>query len=277
MATYPISIVDVFAEAPLEGNQLAVVHDAGELSTEVMQKIARETNFSETTFIESTASGRARVRIFTPAAELPFAGHPTLGTAWVLTRGQQDIVLELGLGPVPVHYMDGIGWMQPPEVTFSEGIDRATAASLVGVEEAQIDTEWPIERAEVGPRFVLIPVKDLATLQTLKIDEGVHEAVFRVGGGVCSVFVFAPLAKGSSADFGARMFFEAGGMREDPATGSANTAFAAYLRKHRGDIGRVIVNQGVEMGRPSRLYLQVEAPLVVGGKVQAVIEGELTL
>ena len=113
-----LTIVDVFAERPLAGNQLAVVADAGSLTDEAMQDIAREMNFSETTFVTSEADERANVRIFTPAWELPFAGHPTLGTAWVLSGGVGEYTLDLEAGAVPVEFTDGVGWMTPPPVTL---------------------------------------------------------------------------------------------------------------------------------------------------------------
>ena len=260
-----LSIVDVFAEKPLAGNQLAVVRDAAALSDGQMQDIAREMNFSETTFITGESDGRASVRIFTPSRELPFAGHPTVGTAWELTQGEGEITLDLAVGPVAVAFEDGIGWMVPPEVEFQGAMDSADAARLLGIDEGDFDPEFPIELAEVGPSFALLPVKSLSVLKSVAVASPIDR----------SLFVFTADAYGESADFASRMFFDAGGIREDPATGSANTAFAAYLRKHRGDLGSVVVDQGVEINRPSRLYLEVGSTLRVGGKVQPVLTGEI--
>lgn len=275
MARYPISIVDVFAERQLAGNQLAVVKDAASLTDEQMQAIALETNFSETTFVTETSEGRASVRIFTPAWELPFAGHPTVGTAWVLTGGRGSITLDLGVGPVDVVFEEGVGWMTPPEVAFTGTIDVAQAADLVGLQPSDFAADLPIELAEVGPKFVLLPVKDLATLKKAKLNGDLHQQLLGEGIGVQCVFVFTAEAYEPAADYASRMFFESSGVREDPATGSANTAFAAYLRKHLGNLGRVVVDQGVEIKRPSRLYLDVADTIRVGGKVQPVIEGTL--
>ncbi len=275
--TYPIVIVDVFAETRLAGNQLAVVHDASTLSDDEMQAIALETNFSETTFVLSREPGRASVRIFTPAWELPFAGHPTIGTAWTLTRGVGMITLNLAVGSVEVANRDGLTWMTPPEVTFSGSIEKDTAAELVGLTSADFSPDWPLELARVGPEFVLLPIKDLATLKRARLDGGLHEALLEQGLRVQCVFLFCDEPYSGDANFSSRMFFNSGGVREDPATGSANTAFAAYLRKHRGNMGRVVVDQGVEIKRPSRLYLNVEDTIEVGGKVQPVFEGELSL
>lgn len=273
--TYPISIIDVFAETRLAGNQLAVVHEAGSLSDEQMQSIALETNFSETTFVTERSDGHAKVRIFTPAYELPFAGHPTVGTAWELTQGQGSIILDLAVGPVEVTFVEGVGWMTPPPVTFSGSLETSVAAQLVGLPEDAFAQDLPIVLAEVGPKFVLLPVKDLPSLQAADLQIQLHKKLLAEGVGVQCVFLFTADSYGPDADYAARMFFDSAGKREDPATGSANTAFAAYLRRHLGEIGDVVVDQGVEMNRPSRLYLKVASQLQVGGKVQPVIRGEL--
>lgn len=273
---YPFSTVDVFAEQPLAGNQLAVVQDAADLSTEQMQAVALETNYSETTFVLEKTAGRAQVRIFTPTFELPFAGHPTLGTAWVLTAGNGNITLDLGVGPVDVSFADGLGWMTPPPVAFTGTLDGATAARLTGLAEYDLDPSLPIELAQVGPQFVLVPVASQAALKAAKLNGDLHAQLLADGVGVQCVFVFCSEAYAADADYACRMFFESAGVREDPATGSANTAFAAYLRKHRGDLGTVVVDQGVEINRPSRLYLKIDGPHIqVGGKVQAVVSGHI--
>ncbi len=275
--TYPITIVDVFAEAKLAGNQLAIVDEADTLSGEEMQAIALETNYSETTFVIARSPERATVRIFTPAWELPFAGHPTVGTAWHLCAGAGSITLDLPVGPVGVEFVDGIGWMTPPEVTFNGDLDRETAARLINLPVASLASDFPVTLAEVGPRFVLIPVHGLDALRSARLNGDLHAELLAEGLGVQCVFVFSAEAYGPDADFASRMFFDSAGIREDPATGSANTAFAAYLRRERGALGGVVVDQGVEMNRPSRLYLDVGETLRVGGKVQPVIRGTLTL
>ena len=284
--TFPFAIVDVFAERPLAGNQLAVVQAAAGLSDDEMQAIALETNFSETTFVTENSGARAAVRIFTPAFELPFAGHPTLGTAWELTGGRGEIILDLPAGPVPVHFEGKLGWMTPPGVAFTGGIDAQTAAELVGLKVADFVDELPLELAEVGPRFVLLPVKNLRALKKARLNADLHRRLLNDNIGVQCVFLFTDDTRGKSAqsdsangpaDYAARMFFESAGVREDPATGSANAALAAYLYKHRGALGRVVVAQGVEINRPSRLYLNVGKRLQVGGKVQPVVRGELKL
>ena len=274
---YPISIVDVFAERPLAGNQLAVVRDAQSLTSAEMQAIALETNFAETTFVTRYEDGVADVRIFTPAWELPFAGHPTVGTAWALTQGKTDITLNLGVGPVPVTFADGIGWMTPPTVDLGGHGDADMAARLIGLSVDELDTELPVQFAQVGPKFVLIPVRSLSALKAAKFNANLHAELLAQGLGVQCVFFFTAEAYGPDAHFASRMFFESAGPREDAATGSANTAFAAYLKAHRGLLGDIVVDQGVEINRPSRLYLEVAEVIRVGGRVQPVMQGELTL
>lgn len=268
-----LTIVDVFAERPLAGNQLAVVRDCAGLSDGKMQDIAREMNFSETTFVTSEGAGEADVRIFTPVAELPFAGHPTVGTAWVLAGGEGTISLNLKAGTVPVSFVDGVGWMTPPPVDLKDTFGPAKTAELINLPVEALDPDFPIRFAEVGPRFLLIGVRDLASLKAARLDGDLHQAYVREGLGVQCVFVFTSEAYGADADFASRMFFDTGGVREDPATGSANTAFAAYLHDLEGGEFDVVVDQGVEMLRPSRLYLKVGPVPQVGGRTQLVSEG----
>jgi len=268
-----LTIVDVFAEKPLAGNQLAVVRNCAGLDRAVMQDIAREMNFSETTFVTREAAGEADVRIFTPGAELPFAGHPTVGTAWVLAQGTGSITLNLGAGPVSVRFEEGIGWMTPPPVALGGPFDRESAARLVGLGAEALDPAFPVRFAEVGPKFVLVGLKDLASLKAAKLDAALHARHLASGHNVQCVFLFTTEPYGTDADFASRMFFDAAGPREDPATGSANTAFAAYLKDLGRAPGRVVVDQGVEMQRPSRLYLEVGDPIRVGGRTRLVATG----
>ncbi|MDA1075946.1 MAG: PhzF family phenazine biosynthesis protein, partial [Proteobacteria bacterium] len=219
-----VYIVDVFAERRYAGNQLAVVMDAAALTTERMQEIAAEMNFSETTFVIEANASRARVRIFTPAWELPFAGHPTVGTAWVLAGGGRppvdgcSYILDLPVGPVAVSFNDGIGWMAPPEVSFTGVLPPEQAAALIGVAQSELSPEFPIRLAEVGPRFVLIGLKSLTALKSARLNQDLHADLVAKGVGVQCVFVFTQESYSDDADFAARMFFESRGYREDPAT-----------------------------------------------------------
>lgn len=268
------TIVDVFAERPLEGNQLAVVRDCAELDTPTMQAIAREMNFSETTFVVAEREGEADVRIFTPTTELPFAGHPTIGTAWVLGRNAREFTLNLEGGRVGVTFAeDGVAWMQPPAVALGETLPAATSADLVRLGVEDLAAAYPSRSAAVGPHFALIGLRSLEALRRARPPASDVRSPLD-GKQPLFVFVFTDEAHTSRGDFAARMFFDANGWREDPATGSANTAFAAYLRALGRD-GLSIVEQGYEMGRPSCLYLDVRAEILVGGKVHPVLSGKL--
>ena len=264
------TIVDVFAERPLSGNQLAVVRGCRHLGTATMQAIALETNFSETTFVIEEFPDEARVRIFTPTRELPFAGHPTLGTAWVLGRDRDSYTLDLPAGRVRVTFeAGGIAWMRPPPVEPGDVLSAQSAAALLGLAPADIDDRYPCRFATIGPWFVLIGVNGLDALRRAAVRTDVYDEL--AGEGVLGVFVFAGEAYSEDAQFAARMFHHRG-LREDPATGSANTAFAAHLHS-LGVRGGIVVEQGFEIGRPSRLYLDVADPIRVGGKVRPVLTG----
>lgn len=268
------TIVDVFAERPLEGNQLAVVRDCAELDTSDMQAIAREMNFSETTFVVAEREGEADVRIFTPTTELPFAGHPTIGTAWVLGHDRSDFTLNLEEGRVRVTFAeDGIVWMRPPRVALGDVLPAASCAALVQLEERDLAPAFPSRSAAVGPHFALIGLRSLQALRRARPPgTGVRSPLD--GDQPLFVFAFTGDAHTPEGDFAARMFFDANGWREDPATGSANTAFAAYLRA-LGYGGGFVVEQGYEIDRPSRLYLDVGPDILVGGKVCPVMSGKM--
>ena len=271
--TMDCTIVDVFAERPLAGNQLAVVRGCAHLDDAAMHAIAREMNFSETTFVLEEGVDEARVRIFTPVRELPFAGHPTLGTAWVLGRDRSAYTLDLPAGRVEVSFeSDGIVWMEPPPVDLGESLDAGRAAALLGLNEFDLDDRFPSRFATVGPWFVLIGLENLDALRCIAVDPVTYEEVS--AGGWLAVFAFADEPYNDDADFAARMLIPFDGFREDAATGSANTALAAHLRS-LGIRGDFVVEQGFEIERPSRIYLDVADRIRVGGKVQPVLTGTL--
>ena len=272
MAGMDCSIVDVFAERALTGSQLAVIRRCAHLDTVAMQAIAREMNFSETTFVVEERCGEARVRIFTRDRELPFAGHPTLGTAWVLGRDRGSYTLALAAGRVPVTFEDGVVWMQPPPVAMGEAVDRSRAAALLGLDESDMDGRYPCRFATVGPWFLLAGVRSLDALRRVVVDPAVYEDV--AAGDWLSLFVFTEEAYSDDAHFAAHMLTFHGTLHEDPATGSANTALAVHLRS-LGRSGPVVAEQGFEIDRPSRLYLEVGDPVRVGGKVHPVLTGTL--
>jgi trans-2,3-dihydro-3-hydroxyanthranilate isomerase len=284
----PYDVVDVFAEAPFAGNPLAVVFDAARLDARAMQRIAREMNLSETTFVLHAAAHDAAfdVRIFTPQHELPYAGHPTLGTAfairarWLGARAH-DLTLRLGVGVVPVRFDDdGLVWLTTPSATFAPGPDRAAVAAALGLPVDALDARLPIEVATTGEPQVLVPLRDLAALGSCAIAHDAYRAL-RASGAPASLYVFARETRDARNQLSARMFAPDLGVIEDPATGSAAGWLAAYLRRHRvlaPDDFIARVEQGHEMQRPSLLHIRVrgaDPEIAVGGRVIPIARGEL--
>jgi trans-2,3-dihydro-3-hydroxyanthranilate isomerase len=282
------TIVDVFAEQPYAGNQLAVFRGTAGLSDEQMQTLAREMNFSETTFIlsDTPRDGGYDVRIFTVEEELPFAGHPTLGTAYVIRRdiaAADQIVLNLKVGQIPVDFMpDGLVWMQQKPPTFGEIYDPEQVAPLIGVNADDIDTRFPVQIVSTGVPFPIIPLKTREAVVRARLNNGMYHE-WRTATGRDKVFLFCAEPYDSDNHLNARMFWGSG---EDPATGSANGCLAGYLVKHRyfgTDSINVRVEQGYEIKRKSVLYLRAapntDDPNVidvrVGGRVQNMASGRL--
>ncbi len=294
MKAVPFHIVDVFAEQKYAGNQLAVFRNARDLSSDEMQKIAREMNFSETTFVLSDTEhdGGYDVRIFTPAAEVPFAGHPTLGTAYIirqeiLRQPIRQVNLNLKVGQIPVRFdrqSDGrdILWMTPKEATFSEVLDIGELAPLLTIAGADIDTDFPIQSVSTGLPFILLPLRSLEAVRRAGVvrDKWLDWVKDRPAK---MLFVFCRQTVDPANHIHARAFADYYGIVEDPATGSANSCFAAYLVKHRyfdTDQIDVRVEQGYEIGRPSLIYLRAgrsgeRIEVNVGGKVIPIAKAEL--
>jgi trans-2,3-dihydro-3-hydroxyanthranilate isomerase len=280
-------IVDVFAEEKYAGNQLAVVRGRAGLPDETLQKIALEMNYSETTFVlsEEEPGGGYDVRIFTPGDEIPFAGHPTLGTAYViqyeiLAGPVESITLKLKAGEIPVTFGEVL-WMRQLPPTFGATLDSALIAPTLNLEMADLDDRSPVQVVSTGLPALIVPLRDLDALRRCKVDWERHT---QVAGPGKNLYVFCPESHDDGpGDLSARMFANDPGVPEDPATGSAAGCLAAYLLE-LGYLGTdsvdVRVEQGYEIGRPSLLYLQAardgdQTTVHVGGKVQMVARGEL--
>src|SRR5256886_3857793 len=278
MASLRYVIADVFTDTPLTGNQLAVFTDGREVDDETMQKLAREMNFSETVFVlPAQEGGHARIRIFTPSMELPFAGHPVLGSAFALAAPLQlgEIRLETGSGVVPVVLQrEGarivFGWMQQPIPAF-ETFERADELQeVLGVRSG-----LPVELYHLGPAHVFVELGSEDEVAGLSPDFDAL-ALFDVG-----INCFA----GSGKSWKTRMFAPSSGVAEDPATGSAAGPLAIHLARHgRIDFGDEIeISQGAELSRPSKLYARVEGSadrierVEVGGYAVPVARGEFRL
>jgi len=289
MSDLDFVIVDVFAEQKYAGNQLAVFTQAQDLSDQQMQQIAQETHFSETTFIRSgrQADGGYAVRIFTPGAEVPFAGHPTLGTAWVirhiLGNNDESIKLNLRVGQIPVDVQDQLLWMTTRPPVFGETLPAEVIAPILRLDTTDLNERFPIEVVSTGLPFIFVPLKTLDAVKRVRLDAD-HLTQIVAGKDITNtIFVFCPETYSPDNQINARFFAPGYGIPEDPATGSANSCLAAYLVKHRyfdtSEID-VKVEQGIEIARPSRLYLKAKEGLdnaiqvKVGGKVQLIAKGQ---
>jgi len=282
--------VDVFAERPLEGNQLAIFSDARGLSTAEMQALARETNLSETTFIlprepEVERERGVHVRIFTVEEELRFAGHPTLGTAsWLYwnhptLRGSEQITLELAVGPIPVRFTPqkanehGVfGTMKQNDPVFGEVHDRAALAVALGLSVDDLDPELPVQTVSTGMAFCIVPLRSLEVASRLAIPQ--HAARKYLDSREAKFFHCITRAdRASGADWHARMQFYNG---EDPATGSASGCTIAWLVRHglAASGQQVVIEQGIEMRRPSRIHVSAK---IVDEKVSEVFVGGRTI
>jgi trans-2,3-dihydro-3-hydroxyanthranilate isomerase len=291
---YTIHFVDVFTERALAGNQLAVVLDAAGIPGDVMQRLAKEMNISETTFVLAPDDPRnlARVRIFTPASELPFAGHPTIGTAWVLYTeglvpgGALEFTLEEGIGPVPVRGERGESvlrfWMTHPKASFGKVLfERAAAAAALGLSETDLVPDVPIQAVTTGVPFVFVALRDAEAVDAAVSEK---ERLGKVYAGE-GVFLFAALGDGRLYS---RMFApHILDIHEDPATGSASGPLGAFAVKYglvpRSSQVSIVSEQGTKMGRQSFVHIKLEYPpdgdvpskIEVGGSVVPTLKGEL--
>ena len=285
--------LDVFTSRPLEGNQLAVFTDARGLSDDEMQKLARETNLCETTFIlpRDEAIERAeghKVRIFTVNEELPFAGHPTLGTAWYLRQqsSADEIVLDLKVGKIPVRFeqRDGLlfGEMRQAEPQFGAMHPHDVIAGVLGVPVAELDEHLPIQTVSTGMPFTVVPFRSLATLQNLSIGWNQMAPYLLTIGNPAFFYFVCRETVDPQATLHARMIFYNG---EDPATGSAAGCCTAWAVKHGvlAPGAQGLIEQGRETRRPSFLYVRAAKTedaitnVRVGGNVVHVINGEVTM
>jgi trans-2,3-dihydro-3-hydroxyanthranilate isomerase len=285
--------VDVFTDLALTGNSLAVFLDGRGLSTDQMQALAREMNLSETTFIlpgdgAAEKNRGVRVRIFTVQEELPFAGHPTLGTAFVLRgeSGAPEVRLDLNVGPVPVRFTEDaaqpvFGEMTQKDPEFGAIHDVEAVARLTGLSAADFDSSAPIQTVSTGVPFTIAPLRSLKTLQKLRLDLDRSVDYLASSGGKFFYFVCRETVD-RKARLHARMIFYNG---DDPATGSAAGCCAAWMVAHgvAASDEQVLIEQGLEVHRPSRIFVRAEkrdnhvVNVRVGGNCVEVLRGEMTL
>jgi trans-2,3-dihydro-3-hydroxyanthranilate isomerase len=285
--------LDVFTSTPLEGNQLAVFTDARGLSDELMQALAKEMNLSETTFIfprdaETEREQGVRVRIFTVSEELPFAGHPTLGTGFALRAASRvpEVTLHLNVGRVPVRFEESpgqpvFGEMTQMDPTFGPIHDREAVVRAAGLRDGDIDPSLPVQTVSTGVPFTIVPLRGLGIARQLNIDMKASAEYLARAGGRFFYFVTRETVD-RAARLHARMLFYNG---EDPATGSAAGCSAAWMVQHgvaKPD-ERVLIEQGLEMRRPSRIFVSASRKddrvvnVRVGGNVVEILRGEVSL
>jgi len=287
-------IVDVFAQRKYAGNQLAVFQAGNQYSSDKMQILAKEMNYSETTFIlsDETKNGGFDVRIFTPAREVPFAGHPTLGTAfairkYIIRKPVAQVILNLKVGQIPVsieNIESGTDWlwMRQKAPQFGERLNAGETAEALHLSRNDVDERFPVEEVSTGIPFLIVPVKSLAAIKKAKVDLDRFYKLVK-GKEAKAPLLFCQEPYSQNHDLNVRVFADYYQVPEDPATGSANGCLAGYLVKNRffqsGEID-IKVEQGYEIGRPSLLCLkakdkQYEIEVNVGGQVFPVARGEL--
>ncbi|MCS7232534.1 MAG: PhzF family phenazine biosynthesis protein [Synergistetes bacterium] len=283
-------IVDVFAENKYSGNQLAVFLDAENIPPEEMQLIAREMNYSETTFVSSQEkSGSYDVRIFTPECEVPFAGHPTLGTAFVvqqeiIKREVERVILNLKVGQIPVFFSGSGGekvlWMRQRSPSFGERVEKSVMVDVLGLAVEDLDERFPIEEVSTGLPALIVPLKSLLALKRIRVNVDKYNSLVEKLNAKL-ILAFCPETRRPDTSLSVRVFAYYYGVPEDPATGSANGCLAAYLSKYKyfgSDEINIKVEQGYEVRRPSLLFLKTnrkeeEIEVLVGGKVILIGKG----
>ncbi len=269
-------LVDVFTTVPLEGNPLAVFPDATGLETGTMQRIARELSLSEATFIlpQESSDRRTRVRIFTPSYEMQFAGHPTIGTAFVMRRlgivprSSKHFALQENVGDVSVRVDDGedpIIWLTTPPIEKLAEYSRERCAAMLGLQSHQLVPNVPCELLSAGNPNIFVGVDTPATVDLARLDVAVFEQIVKDRSTPTSVFVFTPTDTGAYS----RMFAPQLGITEDPATGSATGPLAFFMMKYglarSADGTRFVSEQGTQMGRRSFLHVNVHGKMGAGG------------
>lgn len=287
-------LVDVFARTALTGNPLAVVVSDEVLSEPCMQSLAAELNFSETTFVQRApqTTGAYRVRMFTPAREVDFAGHPILGTGWVVrrhldrVRGASPVRLRLNVGEVPVTF-EGRGgaqtaWFTSPPVALGDRFPSKSLAPALGLNAEDFDDRFPVQVVGAGTRALMVPLRSLDALRRARLDLDKLAPLVTAGAPMLS-YLFFPGASDPNSHVTARFFFEANGVREDPATGNGAAFLGAYLMEYRA-LGQgpldLRIDQGAEVGRPSWVRLRARRDdraltISVGGSVMPVARGTL--
>lgn len=281
----PYYIVDVFAEEKYSGNQLAVFLEADNLSTEEMQKIAREINFAESTFITKleSKSNSATIRIFTPEKEMQFAGHPIIGTSWVLMNkviynNPRNLKLTVPIGEIPIQQIGELVWLKAAQPQFFDALPKDDFAIFSNLKENDFDTKLPIQEVSTGSAFVIVPLQNLKALEDLKLDKDKTNKWLSAH---CKTkykaLYFYCFENGKL--YSRMLYIENNQLLEDAATGSASTCLQAFLLKYHSQNIKITNHQGDFINRPSRIYFDGELSednfdIKIGGKTQYIAKGE---
>ncbi|MGQ7946798.1 PhzF family phenazine biosynthesis protein [Flavobacterium sp. WC2509] len=281
----PFYIVDVFAEKKYAGNQLAVFLDSDNLSTEKMQQIAREINFAESTFITKIQpeNNSATIRIFTPEKEMQFAGHPIIGTSWVLmnkivANNPQNFKLTVPIGQIPIQQSGDLVWLQAAQPQFLDVFSKEDFLSFNNLKNTDLEAEFPIQEVTTGSAFVIVPLQNIEALENLKLDlvkmtkwllahcKTAHRALY-----------FYCFDNGKL--YSRMLCIENNQLLEDAATGSASTCLQAFLLKYHSTEIKMVNHQGDFINRPSQIYFDGELvgdnfDIKIGGKTQFIAKGE---
>ncbi|RUT71694.1 PhzF family phenazine biosynthesis protein [Flavobacterium cupreum] len=283
--TLPFYIIDVFAENKYAGNQLAVFLEAENLSSEEMQRIAKEINFAESTFITKLdfENNRAEIRIFTPASEMKFAGHPIIGTSWVLIhkifKNEPDaITLKVPIGEIAIRKTEDLIWLQAAQPEFLNVFDKEDFLSFSSLKSEDFEDQYPVQEVTTGSAFVIVPLKDQKALEALVLDKDkTNDWLMKNCQTNHRALYFYCLE--DSKIISRMLCVEHNQLVEDAATGSASTCLQAFLLKYHSAKIETINHQGDFINRPSRIYFKGELTeneytIQIGGKSQFVAKGD---
>jgi trans-2,3-dihydro-3-hydroxyanthranilate isomerase len=281
----PFYIVDVFAERKYAGNQLAVFLDAGHLSTAEMQTIAREINFAESTFITQLdlENNRAEIKIFTPAHEMKFAGHPIIGTSWVLMHKvfknePQNIKLQVPIGEIPIHKTDELIWLKAAQPEFLDVFSKEDFLGFSSLESQDFDKQYPIQEVSTGSAFVLVPLANKKALEDLVLDKDKTDQWLKTNCKTTHRALYFYCLEDSKL-YSRMLCIEHNQLVEDAATGSASSCLQAYLLKYHEPEIELINYQGDVIDRPSQIYFKGKLEgdnfnIQIGGKAQFIAKGD---
>jgi len=274
---------DVFNIGPMTGNQLAIFTGLFGISDSNMQKLAKEMNYAESVFLGNEENGVWPYRIFTPSEELPFAGHPTLGTAFHVMdnflEGVSEVTLRCQSGDISVHEQDGIVWMNQQNASFGKKVDPINAARVLSLNSDAVDLAFPAQIVSTGIPFLILPLGSVQALEKAS-HSGPALLNYCAEIGVKGIYVVTASGRDKTHQISARSMIAEKAVPEDPATGSACGCFSAWALEHSypefSETKELIVGQGYEIGRPSLLFTNTRSDqIMIGGKVSLVIRGGL--